>query len=126
MPIETSWYNTERTLIYHRFVEHWTLDELMDAFSHAQHLIQASGRLESDLKAFIVDLRDTNYIPTGILAARNRLISRFYKHHDVTIVIGANCVIKVIAMAYLHLADEIGALYIVDTPEEMMPILAKY
>lgn len=69
MAVETSWYDQENMIIYQRFSGFWSLQELVEAFRMAEAMLEPPYPPVD----FIVDMRQSDWLPPGILKKSNKL-----------------------------------------------------
>lgn len=122
MPIETSWYDEEHTIILQILHGSWTISELFASSVKLQH--EAQGTIEALPRYFIVDMRHSDTLPSGLLAVQAELRVTFDFENTVTVVIGASRFLKVIFNAL----EQIGGfmqVYFVDNYEEAEGVIAR-
>lgn len=91
MSISVQWLNTEQTVLYLRFRNHWTLDDYYTALERANRWIEQVGHAVQ----VIADLHDVYTFPQGIIThASNGLLSRPRNVHSVAVVITAPIIVQ--------------------------------
>jgi hypothetical protein len=86
MPVKITWYDTRQTIMLYAFSGRWSVTEFFDAMDNwlTTHPESISTLF------FIVDLRESPAVPSGILAERERLYQLFVQPGELTVLVGAN------------------------------------
>jgi hypothetical protein len=86
MPVHITWYDTRQTIMLYVFSGRWSVTELFNAMDDwlTTHPESISTLF------FIVDLRESQTVPSGILAERERLFQLFVQPGELTVLVGAN------------------------------------
>ncbi len=91
MSIQVQWLNTEKTVLYIRFYNHWTLDNYYTALERANRWIEQVGHTVQ----VIADLHDVTTFPVGLLThTRNALQSRPRNVRLVVVVVTSKAIVQ--------------------------------
>jgi hypothetical protein len=67
--IETYWYDEEKRIMYQAMKGFWSLNDLQDAFGVAEAMVEEPRPIVD----FIVDMRESRWIPPGVIGLTKRL-----------------------------------------------------
>ena len=92
MSVTIHWINSEKTVLYMRFRNHWTLDNYYTALERANRWIEQVGHTVQ----VIADLHDVHTFPQGLLThTRNALQSRPRNVRQVAVVVTAPTIVQI-------------------------------
>lgn len=119
MPITTDWYDDDKTIIIHTFTGRWSMRELYTHLEYAADMLDSN----SPPRYFISDLRQSEGFPMGLLSEGKRLDDIAGAENTLTIVVGANQLIKVIGNTLQKMGMRLSFVF-VDTLAEADAVIA--
>lgn len=101
MPITTIWDNESNTIIRHIYEGSWTWDDFYTSMKTASDM----AATVSHAVGLIVDVRDSNLIPQGLVTHINRLhTAKPTWTPSLTVLVGANAFVKALYGAFRGIA----------------------
>ncbi len=99
MAVRTEWDNSEKTIMRWTFTGAWTWDEYYQARTATNARIAA----ENHIVDLIVDLRNSNTVPNGLLTHGKNAVTASPENIGVTALVGANAVLR----AFYYMFDSL-------------------
>ena len=121
MPVIISWHPTDPQIICYRISGQWSVSDFFGAIDDLRQ--QHPEAIHVDF--FIVDLRDSQAIPSGILAAREELHRLFLQPGELSVFIGANQFARVIARMLQHM-NLLGAIAFADSMQAAEALIRQH
>jgi hypothetical protein len=122
MPINVSWGNLEKTVVYTEFVENWTLED-----NH--NMIDAMYALNSSVSHTvhnILDFTRSTSSPARLLTSGNHIEKRSVSNTGISVIVKANGFVKAMAQLIMKMFVSNQKLYFVDTLAEAYDIIAQH
>lgn len=121
MPIESDWFDEEQTIMHHRICGLWRINEVFEAMYEVEEVLQsAQTPLPSD---FILDMREAEGIPSGILNTQHRVHTLSAKT-SYTVIVGAHDIIRTLVKTMQRTGLNFDIVF-ADTPEEAVRLITQ-
>src|SRR5689334_13723089 len=122
MPIEVSWGNPEKTVVYTALKEIWTLEDnhnmiddmykLTTSVTHTVHIM--------------LDFTTSQSSPAKLLTSGNHIEKRKADNTGISVIIKANGFVKAMAQLMMKMFLKDSKLFFADTREEAFQIIEQY
>ncbi len=122
MGVSTQWDNEEKTVIRYVYEGRWTWDEYYPAHQEAREMTKSVEHIVH----VIVDVRNSTLLPKGALTHSRSALDNKPANEGITVIVGANFFIQVMANAARRIDPEPCKRYrFGSTIEEAHALLAK-
>jgi hypothetical protein len=122
MPIQVQWDNEDKTILRYQYEGAWTWDDLYTALAQGYEWIDTVDHTVD----IIIDLRQSSIIPSSALTHARNLDKHRHPRIGLTIAVGANRFIQLLADTFKRLVPSVASQYtLLATLDEARALIAR-